>query len=154
MANDHPEVPRPLSYRLSEESSEENKKLLTQINSKSILLAPEVKGSLYFYIDPHDADNQSKEELIDDPSALDSVSNDLGIEIRNENKHHRWVAQAPHALKILEFATMHLNQKDHHSSGTFGVNVELKWQDEQDQETIIHLSQSKGQAEWRVTRFA
>ena len=83
MANDHPEVPKPLSYRLSEESIEENKKLLTQINSKSILLAPEVKGSLYFYIDSHDADNQSKEELIDDPSALDSVSNDLGIEIRN-----------------------------------------------------------------------
>jgi len=154
MANDHPEVPKPLSYRLSEESIEESNELLAQINSKSILLAPEVKGSLYFYIDSHDADNQSKEELTDDPSALDSVSNDLGLEIRNENKHHRWVAHAPQALKILEFATMRLNQKNHHSSGTFGVNVELKWQDEQDQETIIHLSQSKGQTEWRVTRFA
>jgi hypothetical protein len=154
MANDHPEAPKPLGCHLSEETIENNKKLLSKIDSKSILLASEVKGSLYFYVDNHDADNQSKEELIDDPSALDSASNDLGIEIRNENKHHRWAAQAPQALKILEFATIYLNQKNHYSSSTFGVNVELKWQDERNLETIIHLAQSTDQTEWRVTRYA
>ena len=154
MANDHPEAPKPLGCHLSEETIENNKKLLSKIDSKSILLASEVKGSLYFYVYVHDADNQSKEELIDDPSALDFASNDLGIEIRNENKHHRWVAQAPQALKILEFATIYLKQKNYDSSSNFGVNVELKWQDEQDQEVIIHLSQSKDNAEWRVARYA
>ena len=63
-------------------------------------------------------------------------------------------AQAPQALKILEFATIYLNQKNHHSSTSFGVNVELKWQDERNLETIIHLAQSKDQTEWRVTRYA
>ena len=95
MANDHPEAPKPLGCHLSEETIENNKKLLSVIDSKSILLTSEVKGSLYFYVINHDADNQSKEELIDDPSALDSASNDLGIEIRNENKHHRWVLRHP-----------------------------------------------------------
>ena len=153
MANDHPDAPKPLSYRPSEETIEGNKKLLAKIDSKSLLLAPAVMGSLYFYIDSHDAGNPSKEELIDDPSALDSASSILGIEIRNENKHHRWAAQAPQALKILEFATIYLKQKNHGSSSTFGANVELKWQDEQDQETIIHLSQSKDNAEWQVSRY-
>ena len=153
MENAHPDAPEPLGYHLSEEMIEGNKKLLAKIDSKSLLLAPAVNGSLYFYIDAQDADNPSKEELIDDPSALDFASNNLDIEIRNENKHHRWIAQAPHALKILEFATIYLKQKNHGSSSTFGVNVELKWQDEQDQETIIHLSQSKDNAEWQVSRY-
>ncbi len=153
MANDHPEAPRPSGCQLSEETLKDNKKLLAKINSKSILLAPTVLGSLYFYIDARDADNPSKEELIDDPAALDSASNQLGIEIRKEAKHHRWVAQSPQALKILEFATRYLNQKNQQSSSCYGVNVELKWRDERDLETIIHLSQSKEQAEWRVTRY-
>jgi hypothetical protein len=153
MANDQPDAPMPFGCRLSEETIEENKKLLAKIDIKSLLLAPAVKGSLYFYIDAHDADNPSKEELIDDPSALDSASNELGIEIRNENKHHRWVAQISQTLKILEFATINLSQKNNHSISAFGVNVELKWQDERDQEIIIHLTQSKDQPGWQVTRY-
>ena len=153
MANDQADAPMPFGCRLSEETIEENKKLLAIIDSKSLLLAPAVKGSLYFYIDAHDADNPSKEELIDDPSALDSASNELGIEIRNENKHHRWVAQISQTLKILEFATINLSQKNYHSTSAFGVNVELKWQDERDQEIIIHLTQSKDQPGWQVTRY-
>ena len=168
MANDHPDAPKPWSYRLSEETIEENKKLLAKIDSKSILLAPAVMGSLYFYIDSQDAGKPSKEELIDDPFALDLASTNLGIEIRNEDMHHRWVAQASQALKILEFATIHLNQKNHDSSIIFGVNVELKWQDGQGQETIVHLWQSKNNsnkdtsdkdnsdknsAEWQVRRY-
>jgi hypothetical protein len=125
-------------------------------------------GSLYFYIDSQDAGKPSKEELIDDPFALDLASTNLGIEIRNEDMHHRWVAQAPQALKILEFATIHLNQKNHDSSRIFGVNVELKWQDGQGKETIVHLWQSKNNSnkdtsnedsadknssEWQVRRY-
>ena len=151
MPNDLPHAANPLGSRLSKETIEENRKLLARINSKSLLLAPAVKGSLYFYIDTHGADNQSTEELIDDPSALDFASNELGIDIRNEDKHHRWIAQTPQALKILEFATIFLKQKNHDSSGNIGVNVELKWRDERDLETIIHLSQSKDNAEWQVT---
>ena len=154
MANDHPDAPKPIGCRPYEETIEENSKLLAKIDSKSLLLAPAVKGSLYFYISVHAADNPSKEELIDDPSALDSTSTELGIEIRNENKHHRWAAQAFHALQILEFAAKYLKKKNHNSSSIFGVNVELKWQDERDLETIIHLSQNQGNAEWQVTRHA
>jgi hypothetical protein len=51
-------------------------------------------------------------------------------------------------------ATTYLNQKSQHSSSAFGVNVELKWQDERNLETIFHLAQSKDQIEWRVTRYA
>ena len=155
MANDHPDAPKPIGCRLHEETIEENSKLLAKIDSKrSLLLSPAIKGSLYFYIHVHSADNPSKEELIDDPSALDSTSIELDIEIRNENKHHRWVAQIFQALKVLEFAAKYLKQKNHNSSNPFGVNVELKWQDERDLETIIHLSQSHGNAEWQVTRHA
>lgn len=154
MTNDQTDAPKPFGWRLSEETTEENKKLLAKIDSKSLLLTSTVNGSLYFHIDAHDTDNPSKEELIDDPSALDSASNELGIDIRNENKHHRWVAQMSQTLKILEFATINLSQKNYHSSSAFGVNVELKWQDECDQEIIIHLTQSKDQPEWQVTRYA
>jgi hypothetical protein len=152
MTNDRPDAPNQFGCRLSEEMTEENKKLLAKIDSESILLAPEVKGSLYFYIDAHDTEHSSKEDLIDDPSALDPASNDLGIEIRNENKHHRWNAQILQALKILEFATIYLNQKNGISPSAFGVNVELKWRDEQGLENIIHLSRNKDKTEWQVIR--
>ena len=153
MANDQPDSPKQLGCHLSEETIEENKKLLAKIDCKSILLAPAVKGSLYFYSDAHDADNPSKEDLIDDPSALDSASNELGIEIRNEDKHHRWASQISEALKILEYATTYLKSKEHNSSSALGVNVELKWQDEQDLETILHLSRTKENTEWQVMRY-
>ena len=152
MTNDRPDAPNQFGCRLSEEMTEENKKLLAKIDSESILLAPEVKGSLYFYIDAHDTEHSSKEDLIDDPSALDPASNDLGIEIRNENKHHRWNAQILQVLKILEFATIYLNQKNGISPSAFGVNVELKWRDEQGLENIIHLSRNKDKTEWQVIR--
>jgi hypothetical protein len=154
MTNDQTDAPKPFGCRLSEETTEENKKLLAKIDSKRLLSAPAVNGSLYFYSDAHNTDNPSKEELIDDPSALDSASKELGIEIRNENKHHRWVAQISQTLRILEFATIHLSQRNNHLSSDFGVNVELKWQDERDQEIIIHLTRSKDQPEWQVTRYA
>ena len=153
MTNDRADAPNQFGCRLSEEMTEENKKLLAKIDSKSILLAPEVKGSIYFYINAHDAEHSSKEDLIDDPSALDPASNDLGIEIRNENKHHRWNAQIPQALKILEFAAIYLNQMNSPSSSIFGVNAELKWWDEQGLENIIHLSQNADKTEWQVTRY-
>jgi len=153
MTNDRPDAPNQFGCRLSEEKTEENKKLLAKIDSESISLAPEVKGSIYFYIDAHDAEHSSKEDLIDDPSALDPASNDLGIEIRNENKHHRWNAQIPQALKILEFAAIYLNQRKSLSASIFGVNAELKWRDEQGLENIIHLSQNTDKTEWQVTRY-
>ena len=147
MTNDQTDAPKPFGCHLSEETTEENKKLLAKIDSKRLLSAPAVNGSLYFHSDANNTDNPSKEELIGDPSALDSASKELGIEIRNENKHHRWVAQIFQTLRILEFATIHPSQRNHHLSSDFGVNVELKWQDERDQEIIIHLTQSKDQPE-------
>ncbi len=153
MANDQADAPKPFGCHLSEEIIEENKKLLAKIDCKRILLSPAVKGSLYFYSDIHHADNPSKEDLIDDPSALDSVSSELGIEIRNEDKHHRWAAQISEALKILEYATTYLKRKGLNSSKTFGANVELKWRDEMDHETILHLSRTKDNSEWQVKRY-
>ena len=153
MTNVRTDATNQLGCRFSEEMVEENKKLLARIDSESILLEQEAKGSLYFYIDVHDADNPSKEELIDDPSALVPASNDLGIEIRNENKRHRWAAQAPQALKILELTTLYLNQKDSISSSIIGANAELKWWDEQGLENIIHLSRNKDKTEWQVARY-
>ena len=153
MTNDRADAPNQFGCRLSEEMTAENKKLLAKIDSESILLAPEVKGSIYFYIDAHDAEHSSKEDLIDDPSALDPASNDLGIEIRKENKHHRWNAQIPQALKILKFAAIYLNQRESLSASIFGVNAELKWRDEQGLENIIHLSRNTDKNEWQVTRY-
>jgi hypothetical protein len=137
----------------SEGMTRENKELLAKINSESILKAPTVKGSIYFYIDTHGDGDSSKEELIDDPSALDPASNELGIEIRYENKHHRWIANMPQALKILEFVATHLKQKNNQFSVDFGINAELRWQDEKDIENIIHITQSKGNADWKVSRY-
>ena len=153
MAHHHPDAPKQIGSSFLEETIKKNKELIVKIDSKSILLAPEVKGSLYFYTDAMGSENLSKEELIDDPSALDSASNDLRIKIRHENKHHRWVAQIPQALKILEFAAAHLKQNSKSSANISGINAELKWRDEQDQENIIHLSQCKDNAEWQVARY-
>ena len=130
--------------------TEEDKKLLAKIDGKSLSIETTVKGSIYFYIDAHDADNPHKEQLIDDPSALDSAGNHLGIEIRNENKHHRWAGQMPQALKILEFATAYLKQKNKTTTGFSGINAELKWLDELGLENIIHLSLSKDNREWQA----
>jgi hypothetical protein len=62
-------------------------------------------------------------------------------------------AQLPHALKILEFAAMHLRQSSDALPGDTGVNAELKWQDENDLETIIHLTQGKDSVAWQVARY-
>jgi hypothetical protein len=152
MANAHPGTPKQLDSLPREETAEENKKLLAKIDSKSLLLAPDIKGSIYFYIQTHDADNQIKEELIDDPYALSFARDNPGINIIIEDKHHRWVAQIPQALKILETATAYLKQKNNISTSNFGVNAELKWRDEGDKETIIHLSRSKDNTEWQDSR--
>jgi hypothetical protein len=34
-----------------------------------------------------------------------------------------------------------------------GVNAEMKWRDDQDLESIIHLSQDKDSVDWQVTRY-
>jgi hypothetical protein len=96
----------------------------------------------------------SQEALIDDPTALNAAIEHIAIEIEYENKHHRWVAQLPQALKILEFAAEHLGLNNNITPDNIGVNAELKWRDEKDFENIIHLTQSKGNAEWQVSRFA
>ena len=144
--------------RFGEETVEKNRELLAKIGSDSILKAPAIKGSIYFYINICGDVTQSKEELIDDPTALNAAIENLAIEIKYENQHHRWVAQLPQALKILEFAAEHLSLNnnilpDNISPDNIGINAELKWRDEKDFENIIHLTQSKVNAEWQVSRF-
>jgi len=153
MANEQTDAPKQFGIHFSDEAAEANKQLLAKIDSNRISKASSIKGSIYFYKDIPSGDNFSKEELIHDPSALDAAINTLGIEIRHENKHHRWDAQLPHALKILEFAAMHLRQNSDALPGDTGVNAELKWQDENDLETIIHLTQGKDSVAWQVTRY-
>lgn len=152
--NDHPDVSKQFDFRLSEETVEENKELLARIDSKSILKASTIKGSIYFYNNTWDNNHQSKEELIDDPTALGVAIRDLGIEIKYENKHHRWVAQISQALKILAFAATHLSLNGNTSPTIHGINAELKWRDEKGFENIIHLTQSKDNTDWQVTRYA
>ena len=154
MANDHPDAPKQFGIRLSEEMIEENKELLAKIDSDSVLKAPIIKGSIYFYIDACGVESQSKEELIDEPTALDAATKDLGIEIKYENKHHRWVAQISHALTILELAAAHLKQSKIATHNNLGINAELRWRDEKDCENIIHLTRSRDNDDWQVTRFA
>ena len=155
---EQPGAPKQFSSHLGEETVEKNRELLAKIGSDSILKAPAIKGSIYFYINTYNNGNQSKEELIDDPTALDAAIKNLEIEIKYENQHHRWVAQLPQALKILEFAAEHLSLNnnilpDNISPDNIGINAELKWRDEKDFENIIHLTQSKVNAEWQVSRF-
>jgi hypothetical protein len=107
--NEQPGAPKQFGSRLSEETVEENRELLAKIGSDSILKAPAIKGSIYFYINICGDSTQSREELIDDPTALNAAIKNLAIEIKYENKHHRWVSQLPQALKILEFAAEHLS---------------------------------------------
>ena len=152
--NEQPGAPKQFGSRLGEETVEENRELLAKIGSDSILKAPAIKGSIYFYINICGDGTQSKEELIDDPTALNAAIEHIAIEIKYENKHHRWVSQLPHALKILEFAAEHLSLNNNITPDNIGINAELKWRDEKDFENIIHLTQSKGNAEWQVSRFA
>ena len=152
--NEQPGSPKQFGSRLGEETVEEHRELLTKIGSDSILKAPAIKGSIYFYINICGDSTQSREELIDDPTALNAAIKNLAIEIKYENKHHRWVAQLPQALKILEFAAEHLSLNNNITPDNLGINVELKWRDEKDFENIIHLTQSKGNTEWQVSRFA
>lgn len=151
--NDYPGAPEQFDINLREKTIKENEELLAKINSDSILKAPLVRGSVYFYINTYNEDNQSNEELIDDPTALDTAIKDLGIEIRHENKHHRWVAQAPQALKVLEIAKIYLKQKNKALSDDFGINAELKWRDSKEAESIIHLMRNKDDNDWNVKRY-
>ena len=155
---EQPGAPKQFSSHLGEETVEKNRELLAKIGSDSILKAPAIKGSIYFYINICGDVTQSKEELIDDPTALNAAIEHIAIEIKYENKHHRWVAQLPQALKILEFAAEHLSLNnnilpDNISPDNIVINAELKWRDEKDFENIIHLTQSKVNAEWQVSRF-
>ena len=152
--NEQPGAPKQFGSRPGEETIEEHRELLAKIGSDSILKAPAIKGSIYFYINICGDGTQSREELIDDPTALNAAIKNLAIEIKYENKHHRWVAQLPQALKILEFAAEHLSLNNNITPDNIGINAELKWRDEKDFENIIHLTQSKGNAEWQVSRFA
>jgi len=152
--NEQPGAPKQFGSRLSEETVEENRELLAKIGCDSILKAPAIKGSIYFYINICGDSTQSREELIDDPTALNAAIKNLAIKIKYENKHHRWVAQLPQALKILEFAAEYLSLNNNITPGSLGINAELKWRDEKDFENIIHLTQCKHNAEWQVSRFA
>ena len=152
--NEQPGAPEQFGSRLGEETIEENRELLAKIGSDSIAEAAAIKGSIYFYANTCTDGNQSKEELIDEPTALDAAIKNLAIEIKYEHKHHRWVAKLPHALKILEFAAARLRLNNNISPENIGINAELRWRDGKDFENIIHLTQSKGNAEWQVSRFA
>ena len=154
MANELTDGPKQAELHFSDAATDVNKQLLAKISSESLSRAPSIKGSIYFYLDAPGGDNLGKEELINDPSALAAASEILGIEIRHESKHHRWDAQLPHALKILEFAAIYLRQRNDASSGNMGVNAELKWNDEQGLENIIHLTQDRASVAWQVTRYA
>ena len=153
MANEHADAPKQFGIHFSDQAAQANKQLLAKIGSESISKASSIKGSIYFYADILGNDNLVSEELIHDPSALDAAVATLGIEIRHQNKHHRWEARLPHALKILEFAAMYLRRRNAASPGSFGVNAELKWQDDKDLETIVHLTQSKANSDWYVAHY-
>ena len=154
MANELTDGPKQAELQFSDAATDVNKQLLAKISSESLSRAPSIKGSIYFYSDTPCGDNSGKEELINDPSALAAASETLGIEIRHESKHHRWDAQLPHALKILEFAASYLRRQNDASPGNVGVNAELTWEDEKGLENIIHLTQDKASVAWQVTRYA
>ena len=153
MASTNPDTPQQYGIHFSDKETAKNNKLLAKIGIESIAKVFLVSGSIYFYSAILGDDGLGREVLIDDPAALGAAAGTLGIEIRQENKHHRWAARLPHAFKILEFAATHLNQNNNIVSGTIGVNAELKWRDDQDLESIIHLSQVKDSADWQVTRY-
>ena len=127
--------------------------LFTDIDCLSLFKASTVKGSIYFYTNICKDDGLSQEELIDDPSGLEAASSCTGIEINSQDKHHRWIAKLPQSLIILEYATMYINARNISSLGSNGVNAELKWFDEQDQEVIVHLSKNNSDINWRAARY-
>ena len=129
------------------------KNLFADIDCLSIFKASTVKGSIYFYTNICKDDGLSQEELIDDPSGLEAASSCTGIEINSQDKHHRWIAKLPQSLIILEYATMYINARNISSLGSNGVNAELKWFDEQDQEVIVHLSKNNSDINWRAARY-
>lgn len=129
------------------------KNLFADIDCLSIFKASIVKGSIYFYTNTCKDDGLSKEELIDDPSGLEAASSCTGIEINYQHKHHRWVAKPLQSLIILEYAIIYINARNISSHGNNGVNAELKWFDEQDQEVIVHLSRNIDNINWRATRY-
>ena len=129
------------------------KNLFADIGCLSIFKAPIIKGSIYFCIYTCKDDGLSKEELIDDPSGLEAASSCTWIDINYQNKHHRWIAKPHQSMIILEYATTYLNFKNVSSPGNNGVNAELKWFDEQDQEVIVHLSKNNSDINWRAARY-
>lgn len=132
---------------------EQYNNLFADIDCLSIFKAPIITGSIYFYTNTCKDDGLSKEELIDDPSGLEAASSCTGIEINYQHKHHRWVAKLPQSLIILEYAIIYINAKNISSHGNNGVNAELKWFDEQDQEVIVHLSRNKDNINWHAARY-
>jgi hypothetical protein len=56
-------------------------------------------------------------------------------------------------LIILEYATTYLNFKNVSSPGNNGVNAELRWFDEQEQEVIVHLLRNKDNINWQAARY-
>lgn len=129
------------------------KNLFANIDCLSIFDAPILRGSIYFYTYICNDDGLSKEELIDDQSVLDAASSCTGIEIKYQDKHHRWIAKLPQSLIILEYATKYINISNTSSLGSIGVNAELKWFDEQDQEVIVHLSRNQDNINWQAARY-
>ena len=129
------------------------KNLFANIDCLSIFDAPILRGSIYFYTYTRKDNGLSEEELIDDQSRLDAASSFTGIEINYQDKHHRWIAKLPQSLMILEYATKYINVRNTSFLDNDGVNAELKWLDEQDQEVIIHLTMSQDNVNWKVTRY-
>ena len=139
---------------LNELGLEEHKELLGKIDSDSIIKAAAVKGSIYFYVRTRGDDNQNKEELVDNPGALDTAIKNHGIKIKYEDRHYRWIGKPADALKTLTLAATYLRESGNTTSEIYGINAELKWLDERDHENIIHLMQSNDNADWRMTRYA
>jgi hypothetical protein len=129
------------------------KNLFANIDCLSFFDAPIVRGSIYFYTYICNDDGFSKEELMDDQSVLDAASSCTGIEIKYQDKHHRWIAKLPQSLIILEYAVKYINISNTSSLGSIGVNAELKWFDEQDQEVIVHLSRNQDDINWQAARY-
>ena len=144
---DHPDGPN------SSDMIQQYRDLFANIDCLSIFNAHIVKGSIYFYTYTCKDNGLSEEELIDDQSRLDAASSFTGIEINYQDKHHRWIAKPPQSLLILEYATKYINIRNTSSLGNNGVNAELKWLDQQDQEVIVHLSRNQDNINWKVARY-
>jgi hypothetical protein len=129
------------------------KNLFANIDCLSIFDAPILRGSIYFYTYTRKDNGLSKEELIDDQSVLDAASSCTGIEIKYQDKHHRWIAKLPQSLMILEYATKYINVRNTSFLDNDGVNAELKWFDEQDREVIVHLSRNQDNINWQAARY-